>query len=46
MDLSLLFRREGFRLQLGPPTPRPAFEDMAVVEEAVEHGGDGGAVAQ
>jgi hypothetical protein len=35
-----------FRRQLGPPTPRPAFEDMAVVEEAVEHGGDGGAVTE
>jgi len=29
-----------FRLQLDPPAPRSAFEDMAVVEEAVEHGGD------
>ena len=35
-----------FRRQLGPPAPRPAFEDMAVVEEAVEHGGDGRAVTQ
>src|ERR1700687_419537 len=33
-----------FRRQLGPPTPRPAFEDMAVVEQAGEHGGDGGGV--
>ena len=24
-----------FRRQLGPPAPRPAFEDVAVVEEAV-----------
>src|SRR5260370_9869142 len=35
-----------FRRQLGPPAPRPAFEDMAVVQEAVEHGGDGRAVAE
>src|SRR5260370_23138072 len=34
-----------FRRQLGPPAPRPAFEDMAVVQEAVEHGGDGRAGA-
>ena len=27
-------------LQLCPPAPRPAFEDMVVVQEAVEHGGD------
>src|SRR6266576_1333659 len=35
-----------FRRQLGPPAPRPAFEDMAVVEEAVEHGGGGRAVVE
>src|SRR6266576_182208 len=35
-----------FRRQLGPPAPRPAFENMAVVEEAVEHGGEGRAVAE
>src|SRR2546430_17032140 len=33
-----------FRRQLGPPAPRPAFENMAGVEEAVEHGGGGPAV--
>jgi hypothetical protein len=33
-------------LQLGSPTPRPAFEDMAVVQETVEHRGDRGAVAE
>ena len=26
---------------LGPPTTRSTFEDMAVVEKTVEHGGDG-----
>jgi len=35
-----------FRRQLGSPAPRPAFEDMAVVEKAVEHSGDGRAVAE
>src|SRR5438876_836480 len=42
------FRRavSWFRRQLGPPAPRPAFEDMTVVEEAVEHGGDGGTIAE
>jgi hypothetical protein len=30
----------------GPPAPRPAFEDMAVVEKAIQHGGDGRAVAE
>lgn len=39
-------RHSLFRRQLGPPAPRPAFEDMAVVEEAVEHGGDGRAVTE
>ncbi len=28
------------------PAPRPAFEDMAMMEEAVEHSGDGRAVAE
>jgi hypothetical protein len=28
----------------GPPAPRSAFEDMAVVEKAVEHGGDSGGI--
>jgi hypothetical protein len=42
------FRRGAllFRRQLGSPAPRPAFEDMAVVEKAVEHSGDGRAVAE
>ena len=35
-----------FRRQLGPPAPRSAFEEMAMVAEAVEHGGDGCAVAE
>ena len=30
----------------GPPAPRPTFKDMAVVEKAVEHSGDRGAVAK
>lgn len=29
-----------------PPALRSAFEDVGVVEEAVEHGGDGGGVAE
>src|SRR5207253_2194073 len=39
-------RCHGFRRQLGPPAPWPAFEEMAVVEETVEHGGHGRAVAE
>lgn len=35
-----------FRWRFGSPAPRPAFEDMAMVEEAIEHSGDGGAVAE
>jgi hypothetical protein len=38
----LVFRR----IHSCPPAPRPAFEQMAVVEQAVEHGGDGGAAAE
>lgn len=34
------------RGHLGSPAARPAFEEMAMVEEAVEHGSDGGAVAE
>jgi hypothetical protein len=34
------------RRQLGSPTPRPGLEDMAVVQEAVEHGRDGRAVPE
>jgi len=30
----------------GPPTARAALEHMSVMEQAVEHGGDRGAVAQ
>src|SRR6516165_10189436 len=43
---SWLFRRGGFRLRLSPPAPRPAFEDMTVVQEAVQHGSDGRGVAE
>jgi hypothetical protein len=35
-----------FRRQLGPQAPRPALEDLAVVEEEVEHGSDARAVAE
>jgi len=34
------------RVHLRPPAARSAFEEMAVVEQAVEHGRDGGAVAE
>jgi hypothetical protein len=37
------FHRIG-QVYFGRPASRPAFEDMALVAEAVEHGGDGGAV--
>jgi hypothetical protein len=30
----------------GPPAPRPPFEDMAVAEKAIEHGGNGRTVAE
>jgi hypothetical protein len=43
---SLLFRHGGFHLRLGPPAPRPAFEDVAVVQEAAQHGGDGRRVTE
>jgi hypothetical protein len=33
-------------LVLGSPASWPALEDVAVVEEAVEHGSDGGGVAE
>ena len=32
--------------RFGAPTPRAALEHMAVMEEAVEHGGNGGHIAQ
>ncbi len=31
---------------LGPEAPRTALEDVAVVEKPIEHGGDGGSVAE
>jgi len=42
------FRRGAllFCRQLGSPAPRPAFENMAVVEKAVGHSGDDRAVAE
>jgi hypothetical protein len=43
---SRLFRRRRFSLQPGPPAPRPALEDMAMVQEAVQHGGDRRRVAE
>jgi hypothetical protein len=39
---SLLWRQVYFRA----PTPRTAFENMTIMEEAIEHGGDGGAISQ
>jgi len=38
----LVFRRVHF----GPPAARSAFQEMAVMEQTVEHGGDSGAVAK
>ena len=38
----LLWRQVCFRA----PTPRTAFKYMAVMEEAIEHSGNGGAVAE
>src|SRR6516164_4684757 len=43
---SWLFRRGGFRLRPSPPTLRTAFEDMAMVQQAVKHGGDRGTIAE
>jgi hypothetical protein len=34
------------RICLRPPATRSALEEMAVVEQAVQHGSDGGAVAE
>src|ERR1700694_5407893 len=42
LPCSLLWRQVYFRT----PTPRTAFENMPMMEEAIEHGGDGGAIAQ
>ena len=36
---------QGFLLP-GPPAARSALDDVGVVEQAVEHGGDGGGVAE
>src|SRR3974390_2373631 len=43
---SWLFRRRGFSMQPGPPAPRPTFEDMTMVQEAVQDGGDCRRVAE
>ena len=32
--------------RFSPPTPRAAFEDVAVMEQPVQHGCDGGAITQ
>src|SRR5712692_939011 len=42
LPCSLLWRQVYFRT----PTPRPAFEHMTMMEEAIQHGGDGGAISQ
>ena len=42
LPLCLLIRQVHF----GSPTPWAAFQNVTVMEEAVEHGGDGGAVAE
>ena len=42
LSCSLLWKQVYFRA----PTPRTAFEYVTMMEEAIEHGGDGGAVSQ
>src|ERR1700736_1178416 len=42
LPCSLLWRQVHFRA----PTPRTTFEYMTMMEEAIEHGGDGRAVSQ
>ena len=42
LPCSLLWRQVYFRT----PTPRTAFEYMTMMEKAVEHGGNGGAISQ
>jgi hypothetical protein len=37
---SWLFRRQGVGLRLGPPSPWSTFEDVTMVQEAVQHDGD------
>ena len=46
-SLGCRFRRLfGFLLLFSPPAARSALEEMAVLQQAVEHGGDRGGVAQ
>ena len=35
-----------WQVRFGSPTARAALEDMAVMEQAIEHGGDRGTVAE
>ena len=46
MVLVMAFPAPAVGLRLGPPAPRSAFEDVAMVQEAVQHGGDGRDVAE
>src|ERR1041385_4186336 len=43
-DFSCLCLRR--QLRFGSPAARPTLQDMAVMKEAVEHGGNGGRIAQ
>ena len=42
LSCSFLWRQVYFRT----PTARTAFENMTMMEEAIQHGGDGGAIPQ
>ena len=42
LPCNFLCRQVHFRT----PTPRPTFEYMTMMEKAIEHGGDGGAISE
>jgi len=45
-DLFLTLPRSIGRGGLGTPAPRTTFEDVAVMEQTIQHGADGGHVGQ